>query len=304
MNLIIDPEFKNLIPPLKSEEFKGLKESILQSYDETCPITIWNGIIIDGHHRYKICKENNIEFTVVEKHFNNRYEVKNWMILHQTNQRSLSDNQRAYLIGKLYKEEKNEQARPKIDTKVATLTTLPTINRKTEEKIAEQSNVSPKTVRNNEKYAEAVDTIVSNTGISPFQLITGDMKASREEIKELAAKPVEKQKEIIERVEKKETNIKKELKKIKEEEKEVIPEPVHVTDVNLAIECIKRQFEPKNDPVENYLEEQFEEHIKETKPEINLEELLKEQKEQEHQEWKAIYEREQEESKTKFCNPL
>ena len=34
---------------------------------------------------------------------------------------------------------------------------------KTEQKIAEQSNVSPKTVRNAEKFADAVDKVAKNT---------------------------------------------------------------------------------------------------------------------------------------------
>jgi hypothetical protein len=129
------------------------------------------------------------------------------MILHQTNQRSLSDNQRAYLIGKLYKEEKMEYGGDRKSEDVKLQNEKSSGNcyhmKRTEEKIAKSSNVSPKTVRNDEKYAEAVDTIVTNTGINPFQLITGTIKAEKKDIVELAKKPVEKQKEIIEKVEKK-----------------------------------------------------------------------------------------------------
>jgi ParB-like chromosome segregation protein Spo0J len=61
MELIIDSEFKNLIPPMKPEEFQGLKESIVNNgYDILYPIVIWNNIIIDGHNRYSICKEFDI----------------------------------------------------------------------------------------------------------------------------------------------------------------------------------------------------------------------------------------------------
>jgi len=104
----------------------------------------------------------------------------------------------------------------------------------TVQKIAEQNKVNPSTVQRAEKYAEAVDTIVSNTGVNPFQLITGEIKADKKDIERLAKKPVEIQKKIIEKVERKETNIKKELKKIKDKEK-VIPEPVHVNFVIFVI---------------------------------------------------------------------
>lgn len=52
MDLKIYNEFKNLILPLNPEEFKGLKESILNGYDNTFPIVIWDGTVIDGHNRY------------------------------------------------------------------------------------------------------------------------------------------------------------------------------------------------------------------------------------------------------------
>ncbi|HEY5124619.1 MAG TPA: hypothetical protein VIK14_12875 [Ignavibacteria bacterium] len=48
-----------------------------------------------------------------------------------------------------------------------------TTPKKTEQKIAEQSNVSPKTVRNAEKFAEAVDKVAENTGINPQKILSG-----------------------------------------------------------------------------------------------------------------------------------
>ena len=47
--LIIDPEFKELIPPLTAEEYSGLEQSIIA---EGCrePIITWDNIIIDGHN--------------------------------------------------------------------------------------------------------------------------------------------------------------------------------------------------------------------------------------------------------------
>jgi hypothetical protein len=85
--------------------------------------------------------------------------AQNWIIDNQLNRRNISPEQRTYLIGKRYKEEKKEPIRPKFDNKVATVTNLQATNGHTEQKIAEQSNVSPKTVRNAEKFADAVDKV-------------------------------------------------------------------------------------------------------------------------------------------------
>ena len=52
--LRIDPEFESLVPPLSDDEFKQLEENIVEAgmcYD---PIITWDGVIIDGHNRWKI----------------------------------------------------------------------------------------------------------------------------------------------------------------------------------------------------------------------------------------------------------
>lgn len=96
----IDEEFKNLIPKLSEEEFKQLKENILT---EGCrePIIVWNNIIIDGHNRYKICTENNITFTILEKQFEDREKAKMWIIKNQFGRRNLSIYDRSILALKL-----------------------------------------------------------------------------------------------------------------------------------------------------------------------------------------------------------
>ena len=57
-DLIIDEEFESVIPPLTDEEFELLKESVLNDGEVYHPLVVWNNIIVDGHHRYKILKEH------------------------------------------------------------------------------------------------------------------------------------------------------------------------------------------------------------------------------------------------------
>ena len=219
MELIIDPEFKNLIPPMKPEEFQGLIESITKyGYDDLYPIVIWNNIIIDGHNRYLICKELNIDFSVSEKEFDNRVEVINWIINNQLNRRSMTNEQRNYLIGKRYKEEKKEERRPKIKEDVVSLITMRPLDGIVEQKIAKKYQVSPNAVRKAEKFANAIDEVANNANINPYKILGREIKGTRKDILELSQKPAELQKEIIEKVEKKEIpNIKTALKKIEDE---------------------------------------------------------------------------------------
>lgn len=96
----IDIEFENLIPKLSNEEFKQLEENIKS---EGCreALIVWNGILIDGHNRYKICKQNNIDFKIIEKNFSNREEAKMWIIKNQFGRRNLSIYDRSVLALKL-----------------------------------------------------------------------------------------------------------------------------------------------------------------------------------------------------------
>ena len=86
----IDEEFRSLIPPLTEAEYKILEESVLK---EGCrePLTIWNNIILDGHHRYKICTEHNIPFKTQEIELSSREEAKVWIINNQLGRRNIPD---------------------------------------------------------------------------------------------------------------------------------------------------------------------------------------------------------------------
>lgn len=219
MELLIDPEFKNLIPPMKPEEFQGLIESITKyGYDDLYPIVVWNNTIIDGHNRYLICKELNINYYVSEKEFDDRIKVINWIINNQLNRRSMTNEQRNYLIGKRYKEEKKDEYRPKIKEDVVSLITMKPFDGILEQKIAKKYQVSPNAVRKAEKFADAIDEVANNANINPYKILGREIKGTRKDILELSQKPAELQKEIIEKIEKKEVpNIKTALKEIEDE---------------------------------------------------------------------------------------
>lgn len=95
--LAIDPEFRDLISPLTGEEREMLEASVLKEGCET-PLTIWNGVIVDGHNRYEICREHRIPFAVMEKHFENRQDALMWIITNQLGRRNLSSYQRGELV--------------------------------------------------------------------------------------------------------------------------------------------------------------------------------------------------------------
>lgn len=96
----IDKEFQGLIPPLTEDEFQQLEANIIADGCRDALVT-WEGILIDGHNRYRICQENDIPFRTVSKDFPDRQTVVEWIIRNQFGRRNLTPFQRAELALRL-----------------------------------------------------------------------------------------------------------------------------------------------------------------------------------------------------------
>lgn len=92
----IKEEFKKLIPALTKEEYKQLEDNCLEEGIRE-KIILWNNYIIDGHNRYNIAKQWNLEYETESKNFSSEEAVKEWMILNQFGRRNLSNYQRSVL---------------------------------------------------------------------------------------------------------------------------------------------------------------------------------------------------------------
>lgn len=86
--LIIDSEFRDLIPPLDETELKGLEEDILRDGVRHA-ITVWQGTIVDGHNRYVIAQKHRLPFKTEEMQFDDRDAAKIWIIRTQLNKRNV-----------------------------------------------------------------------------------------------------------------------------------------------------------------------------------------------------------------------
>ncbi|MDR1492028.1 MAG: hypothetical protein LBT05_04825 [Planctomycetaceae bacterium] len=92
--LTILDDLKNLLPPLTDTEYAGLEADILE---RGClsPLVVWNDTIVDGHHRYSICRKYNIPFEIKPLEFLSWDDAKLWAWSHQENRRNLTAFQRA-----------------------------------------------------------------------------------------------------------------------------------------------------------------------------------------------------------------
>ena len=108
-DLTVDHELRDLIPPLSEEERRMLEDSIVRDGCDT-PLTVWNGVIVDGHNRYEICRAHGVPFGIEEKPFDDRDAVMLWMLERQLARRNLNSYQRS-LIGLKYESFYRDQAK-------------------------------------------------------------------------------------------------------------------------------------------------------------------------------------------------
>ena len=156
----IDPEFEKVIPPLTKDEYHQLEENILDDGKIMMPIAVWGDIIVDGHNRYRIAREyGDIPFSTTQLDFDNRYEAIAWICKNQLGRRNLSDEQKAYLLGKRYSAEKQIEKQRDENGRFAPIgqNDHPEEKLKTSERIAKEIGKSEKHVRRAEQYAQALD---------------------------------------------------------------------------------------------------------------------------------------------------
>ena len=167
-----------------------LKRSILE---RGClqPIEVWDGIIIDGHNRYRICKKHSIPFRTREMHFESVNHAKNYMIHNQLARRNVTPEQRTYLMGKLLGEQKGNRLDNLNRGASSKGQNVP--SRKSEQ-IGELFHVDGKTVQRAEHFANAVDTLAKNHGHDiRDKILSGNSAISKRDVMRLVQLPTNEQ---------------------------------------------------------------------------------------------------------------
>lgn len=205
-DLIIDEEFESVIPPLTNEEFELLKESVLNDGEVYHPLVVWNNIIVDGHHRYKILKEHpEVKYRIKERAFENRYEAISWICLNQLGRRNLNDAQKKMLIGRRYKTEKMARGasdgfrgnQHKKSVKGQNVP-LPDDVHITSSRIATEMGTNEKTVRRAEKFVDGVDAAEEVLPGVTKDITSGKIKPKQADVYAIAKAPAEERRQLAE----------------------------------------------------------------------------------------------------------
>lgn len=88
-HIIIDKEFSKRLRPLSADELAKLEAGI-QANGCIKPLVIWHphNILLDGHHRYKLCQKHGLGFRVVNVKLPDREAALKWIDDHQGGQRN------------------------------------------------------------------------------------------------------------------------------------------------------------------------------------------------------------------------
>ncbi|OQB78639.1 MAG: DNA N-6-adenine-methyltransferase (Dam) [Planctomycetes bacterium ADurb.Bin126] len=176
--IIVDQEFRSLIPPLTDEERAGLEENLLR---DGClePLVVWaeRRILLDGHNRKEICDRFGIDYEVRQLSLPGRESAADWIDAHQLGRRNLTPDQMSLLRGRRYNRLKKEHGGDRRgDGSRAQSDPL-----KTADKLAGEHGVSAPTIKRDGQFAEAVDKL----GVQQ-EAAAGLLPVSREKVVQAA----------------------------------------------------------------------------------------------------------------------
>ena len=211
INLKIDPEFQNQIPPLTDNEYKQLEENILKEGKLISPLMVWNNTLVDGHNRYEIVQEHpEISFSTMPLPFESREEVLAWICKNQLGWRNLTPEQKKFLIGKQYSVEHRKPGgngnnqytvttEEPVQEELCQNDTIPptATENSVRKQIAEQHNVSESYVARSEKFMRGVQILDQMIPGMQEKILSGQFKVRDADMHRLARADFPNRKQIV-----------------------------------------------------------------------------------------------------------
>ena len=208
LHLTIDPEFANKIPPLREEELEQLEENILADGVVINPLIVWDGVIVDGHNRYRILQKHpEIQFTTYEKQFPDRYAAIAWICKNQLGRRNLTPQQFKYLVGQRYEAEKQSKG---IEFQGNQYTSQDRSglgqndpdqkSHGTRSRIAKETQTSDSYVRRAAHFAKGVDAADETEPGIKQEILSGSIKPTEKAVAAIAKAPPEERPALVQQL--------------------------------------------------------------------------------------------------------
>ena len=199
--IIIDEEFKLLLPTLDKATYESLEANI-QAYGVRDPLVVWNDILIDGYNRYSICTKHDLPFNVVSMEFSSRDEVLQWIVDNQISRRNLTSVELSHFRGLYYNAAKrikgtyNQYMRKSVNhqsdgSQNSSLTA---------KDVGERFNVSSATIERDAKVAEALKAIAEISPEAKQKILSGEVPVDRNKLQRLSKAPREEIEDVVEQI--------------------------------------------------------------------------------------------------------
>ena len=201
--IIIDEEFKFLLPTLDTETFARLEEDLLKNGCRDA-LVLWGDVLIDGYNRYAICSEHDIPFSTVNMELDTREDVLIWIITNQVSRRNLTPIQLSHFRGVHYRAErqlvKNKTGGNQY-TEVKRQNGAKPKSLSTAKQLADKYRVSSRTIDRDSKTAAAIDAIGEISPEAKRKILAGEMHINRKTLKELSAMQADELTDIAAKIE-------------------------------------------------------------------------------------------------------
>ena len=200
--IIIDEEFKRILPVLSEKELESIEKSILK-YGCIEPLKLWNGILLDGHNRLSILTKHELPVKTVSIELDSREEALIWIIDFQITRRNLTPVQLSYYRGLHYHTEKQIISNPEgINRRKEVEYQNDTQPKKqsTASRLAEHYRVSPITIKRDAQVTNAINTIGEKSPEIKTNILSGTTHITRKQLQELSAGTQEDVSAVIEEI--------------------------------------------------------------------------------------------------------
>jgi len=188
--VIIDKEFQLLLPALDKVTYAWLEENILQ-YGCREPLVLWDGILIDGHNRYEICMKHDIPFNTTSMEFETRDNALIWIISTQVSRRNLRPFLLSYYRGLHYSADKRTHGDIERFAQKLPRGQNGPLQESTANRLAEQYNVSSRTIKRDAQLADAITAIGRTSPDAQIEILSGKARISKRKLCELSTGPEE-----------------------------------------------------------------------------------------------------------------
>ncbi|MCL2821170.1 MAG: hypothetical protein FWD38_10195 [Oscillospiraceae bacterium] len=199
--IIVDEEFRLLLPKLDKATYESLEKNII-AHGVRDPLVVWNDILIDGYNRYRICTEHNLPFAVVSMEFNSRDEVQNWIIENQISRRNLNPVELSHFRGLYFNAvkrmqgsrnqyiQKNEKPQSEVFQK----------GFNTAKVVGEKFNVSKATIERDSMVANSLTAIAEISPEAKEKILSGEVAVDRSKLQRLSKASKDEIKEVVNQI--------------------------------------------------------------------------------------------------------